>query len=93
MKQKQFSIQEAVQPRHTVYDLHEFEKEDEPIEFEPCKSVRFNTGGTYKVYFAARPTVAIAQTYYDGDIEESQIIMITDTDDALVDAGAVFIYY
>jgi hypothetical protein len=81
-----------------VFDLNDFNDGGDPAklptEFDsPSKSVRFNTGGEYKVYFAARPTVAITQTYYDGDIEESQIIMITDTDDALVDPGAVFIYY
>lgn len=93
MKQKQFSIQEAVQPRHTVFDLNEFAKTGDPIEFAPSKSVRFNTGGEYKVYFSGRPETPITQTYADGEIEESQIVKITDTADALVDAGAVYIYY
>lgn len=88
------SEQESIQACSHVYDLNDFASDGDPVAFDmPSRAVRFNTGGTYKVYFAGRDDVAISQTYADGQIEESQIIKITDTDDALVDAGKVFIYY
>lgn len=88
-----FTAQESVMPRHTVYDLNHFKTDTTPNAFSPCKSVRFNTAGTYKVYFAGRPTTAISQTYAAGEIEESQIVKITTSADGVVAAGAVFLYY
>ena len=88
------STQESVEAGQVAYDVNDFKDEaSAPIAFEPCRQVRANADGTYKFYYAGRPTVAVEMTISAGDTLEHSFVKITGTNDAVVAAKKLTVSY
>ena len=87
------SVQQSVVAGQKGYDLNEFKSGSTATEFLPCRQIRANADGEYKVYFAGRKGTAISMSLTAGETLNYALVKITNTDGSVVDAGKILVVY
>jgi hypothetical protein len=87
------SVQQSVVAGQKGYDLNEFKSGSTATEFLPCRQIRANADGDYKLYFAGRPDDGLALSMTAGEILDYALVKITNADGSVVDSGKILVVY